>query len=108
MTKEQLRMRVFMRIEFEGLKSKAYESCLKVCTYLQTKFEGRYESSLEVVPNRVRKSARTCEPSLKVDMNRVWKSEVVPNRVRRAEFGMEVVALVGHRIPQLWNCEHSH
>ena len=30
-------------------------------------------------------------------MNRVWKSEVVPNRVRKAEFGMEIVALVGHR-----------
>ena len=37
-------------------------------------------------------------------MNRVWKSEVVPNRVRKAEFGIEMVALVGHRrgMPPLW------
>ena len=31
-------------------------------------------------------------------MNRFWKSEVVPNRVRKAEFGIEMVALVGHRM----------
>ena len=90
-----------MQIELGSKKYKAWESISKV-----------NESSLQVwsqnETNRVWKS--------EVETNRVWKSEV---EVWRAEFWMEVIALVGHRSIRLKSftmmmmnsiifCKHIH
>ena len=99
---------------FESLKSKVCESSLKVwrlqlkvcesnskvisrnLANLVWKSEG-LPIEFESLKSEVQSGDANWVWKSKVDPNRVWKCEVDLNRVWRAEFGIEVVALGGHR-----------
>ena len=110
-----------MQIELGSKKYKAWESISKVnesSLQVWSQNETNRVWKSEVETNRVWKS--------EVETNRVWKSEVETNRVWksevevwRAEFWMEVIALVGHRSIRLKSftmmmmnsiifCKHIH